>query len=67
MDIMFLIEIKEWNDNIEFWIWKTKALTPEINYEQTTTVLPLDIVIIDQQRVGKRSLHLMDTVNAKKR
>jgi hypothetical protein len=27
----------------------------------------LDVVLIDQQSVGKRSLHLMDTVNAKKR
>jgi hypothetical protein len=25
------------------------------------------LVLIDQQSVGKRSLHLMDTVNAKKR
>jgi hypothetical protein len=27
---------------------------------------PIDLVIIDQHSVGKRSLHLMDTVNAKK-
>jgi hypothetical protein len=27
----------------------------------------LDLVLIDQQSVGKRSLHLVDTVNAKKR
>jgi hypothetical protein len=27
----------------------------------------IDLVIIDQQSLGKRSLHLMDTVNAKKR
>jgi hypothetical protein len=27
----------------------------------------MDLVLIDQQSVGKRSLHLMDTVNAKKR
>jgi hypothetical protein len=27
----------------------------------------IDLVSIDQQRVGKRSRHLMDTVNAKKR
>jgi hypothetical protein len=27
----------------------------------------IDLVLIDQQSVGKRSLHLMDTVNAKKR
>jgi hypothetical protein len=26
----------------------------------------IDLVLIDQQSVGKRSLHLMDTVNAKK-
>jgi hypothetical protein len=26
-----------------------------------------DLVLIDQQNVGKRSVHLMDTVNAKKR
>jgi hypothetical protein len=30
-------------------------------------ILPIDLVLIDQQSVGKRSLHLMDTVNAKKR
>jgi hypothetical protein len=27
----------------------------------------MDLVLIDQQSVGKRSLHLMDTVNAEKR
>jgi hypothetical protein len=27
----------------------------------------IDLVLIDQQSVGKRSLYLMDTVNAKKR
>jgi hypothetical protein len=27
----------------------------------------IDLVLIDKQCVGKRSLHLMDTVNAKKR
>jgi hypothetical protein len=27
----------------------------------------IDLVLIDQQSVGERSLHLMDTVNAKKR
>jgi hypothetical protein len=27
----------------------------------------IDLVLIDQQRVGKRRLHLMDIVNAKKR
>jgi hypothetical protein len=32
-------------------------------YIQTT----IDLVLIDQQSVGKRSLHLMDTVSAKKR
>jgi hypothetical protein len=26
---------------------------------------PIDLVLIEQQSVGKRSLHLMDTVNAK--
>jgi hypothetical protein len=31
------------------------------------TVETIDLVLIDQQSVGKRSLHLMDTVNAKKR
>jgi hypothetical protein len=30
-------------------------------------VLTIDLVLIDQQSVGKRSLRLMDTVNAKKR
>jgi hypothetical protein len=27
----------------------------------------IDLVLIDQQSVGKRSLHLMDTVNAEKK
>jgi hypothetical protein len=27
----------------------------------------IDLVLIDQQSMGKRSLHLMDTVNEKKR
>jgi hypothetical protein len=27
----------------------------------------IDLVLVDQQNVGKRSLHRMDTVNAKKR
>jgi hypothetical protein len=27
---------------------------------------PIDLELIDQQSVGKRRLHLMDTVNAKK-
>jgi hypothetical protein len=31
------------------------------------TYSPIDLVLIDQQSVGKRSLHLMDTVIAKKR
>jgi hypothetical protein len=31
------------------------------------SVLSTDLVLIDQQSVGKRSLHLMNTVNAKKR
>jgi hypothetical protein len=30
-------------------------------------VLIIDLVLIDQQSVGKRSLHLMDTANSKKR
>jgi hypothetical protein len=30
-------------------------------------VVVIDLVLIDQQSVGKRSLHLMDTINAKKR
>jgi hypothetical protein len=30
-------------------------------------VLRINLVLIDQQSVGKRSLYLMDTVNAKKR
>jgi hypothetical protein len=29
-------------------------------------VLPIDLVLIDQQSMGKRSLHLMDTTNAKR-
>jgi hypothetical protein len=31
------------------------------------TVLTIDLVLIDIQSVGKRSNHLIDTVNAKKR
>jgi hypothetical protein len=31
------------------------------------TVLTIDLVLKDQQSVGKRNLHLMDTVNKKKR
>jgi hypothetical protein len=30
-------------------------------------IVGIDLVLINQQSVGKRSLHLMDTVNAKKR
>jgi hypothetical protein len=30
-------------------------------------VVTIDLALIDQQSVGKRSLHLLDTVNAKKR
>jgi hypothetical protein len=30
-------------------------------------VVTIDVVLIYQQSVGKRSLHLMDTVNAEKR
>jgi hypothetical protein len=36
-----------------------------VNVTQTDSVMT--IVLIDQQSVGKRSLHLMDTVNVKKR
>jgi hypothetical protein len=31
------------------------------------SILIIDLILIDQQSVGKRSLHQMDTVNAKKR
>jgi hypothetical protein len=30
-------------------------------------IIHIDLVLIDQQSVGKRGLHLMNTVNAKKR
>jgi hypothetical protein len=30
------------------------------------TLSTIDLVLIDQQNVGKTSLHLMDTINAKK-
>jgi hypothetical protein len=30
-------------------------------------IQPIDLVLTDQQSVGKRSLHLMDTVNTKKK
>jgi hypothetical protein len=38
-------------------------------YQQSPvlSVLPTDLLLIDQQNVGKRSLHLMATVNVKKR
>jgi hypothetical protein len=36
-------------------------------YDYTLIGKTIDLVLIDQQSVGKRSLHLMDTVNAKKR
>jgi hypothetical protein len=35
--------------------------------KERTIICPIDLVLIDQQSVGKRSLLLMDTVNAKKR
>jgi hypothetical protein len=38
------------------------ALTSEMDRDQT-----IDLVLIDQQSVGKRSLHLMDNFNVKKR
>jgi N-dimethylarginine dimethylaminohydrolase len=31
-----------------------------------SSILTIDLVIIDQQSVGKRYLHLMDTVNVKR-
>jgi hypothetical protein len=31
------------------------------------TLKTIDLVLIDQQSVGKRNLHLIDTVNAKQR
>jgi hypothetical protein len=34
---------------------------------EATLFYTIDLVLIDQQSVGKRSPHLMDTVNAKKR
>jgi hypothetical protein len=30
-------------------------------------IVIIDLVLIDKQSVGKRSLHLMDSVNAKKK
>jgi hypothetical protein len=42
----------------------TVLVTSKTKDDNTTTI---DLVLIDQQSVGKRSLHLMDTVNAKKR
>jgi hypothetical protein len=38
----------------------------DVNY-QFINVNIIDLVLIDQQSVEKRNLHLMDTVNAKKR
>jgi hypothetical protein len=35
--------------------------------DERNNSLPTELVLIDQQSVGKRSLHLMDTVSAKKR
>jgi hypothetical protein len=48
----------------------TKKLIIDRNLQITAycnvqiTVYPIDLVSIDQQSVGKRSFHLMDTVNA---
>jgi hypothetical protein len=39
----------------------------ENNHQAKLAVSTIDLVLIDQQSVGKRSLHLMDTVKAKKR
>jgi hypothetical protein len=35
--------------------------------KDSAIVFTIDFVLIDQQSVGKINLHLMDTVNAKKR
>jgi hypothetical protein len=37
------------------------------NTPDVTGGKPIDLVLIDQQSVRKRSLHLIDTVDAKKR
>jgi hypothetical protein len=39
----------------------------ESSFFHESFVLTIELALIVQQSVGKRSLHLMDTVNAKKR
>jgi hypothetical protein len=41
--------------------------TNDISFLERLAVIIIDLILIDQQSVGKRSLHLMDTVNVKKR
>jgi hypothetical protein len=45
-----------------------RDVAPGINADLLQVSLTIiELVLIDQQSMGKRSLHLMDTVNAKKR
>jgi hypothetical protein len=43
------------------------TFTTKVTFFLSSLVSLIDLVLIDQQSVGKRSLHLMNTVNAKKR
>jgi hypothetical protein len=48
--------------------WKLAPLAEERNgISHRISIATIDLVLIDQQSVGKRSHHLMDTVNAKMR
>jgi hypothetical protein len=51
--------------------WRTIGLCSSVECSGLMMMMPkvtiIHLVLIDQQSVGKRSLHLMDTVNAKKR
>jgi hypothetical protein len=38
-----------------------------LTVKMSQSISPIDLVLINQQSVGNRSLNLMDTVNAKKR
>jgi hypothetical protein len=48
-------------------IFGVKRLVQHRRNKGRYIVLGIDLVLIDQQSVGKISIHLMDTVNAKKR
>jgi hypothetical protein len=57
------------NDGVSKHTDSGKRLCFILCYENNLSrlVSTIDLVLIDQQSMGNRSLHLMDTVNAKKR